>query len=151
MASVASTYSLRALITSPLLTNIVSVNEDKVFLQLENKEEDHRQWVLDTGATNHMTDSRPSFTELDMGIIGNVKFGNKSVVEIEGRDNLFFTCKTEEHHVLTGVYYIPKLTANNVSLDQLDETGCKVIIDNGMLFIYDQRCDLLANIKRSPN
>ena len=46
--------------------------------------------VLDTVATNHMTGAKSAFSELDSGIRGTVKFGNGSVVEIEGHGTLFY-------------------------------------------------------------
>ena len=58
-----------------------------MFAQLRQKEDcDHSKWVLDTGATNHMTGS---------------------AVKIEGRDVVLFGCKNDEHRALTRVYFIP--------------------------------------------
>ena len=68
-----------------------------------------------------MTGAKSAFSELDSGIRGTVKFGDGSVVEIEGRDTILFLNKGGEHHKLTGVYFIPRLKANLVSLGQLDE------------------------------
>jgi hypothetical protein len=47
-----------------------------VFAQLGAVEKgEHRRWVLDTGATNHMSGTRSAFVELDTGVIGTVRFG----------------------------------------------------------------------------
>jgi hypothetical protein len=46
---------------------------------------------------------------------------------------------TGEHQRLDDVYFIPRLTANIVSLGQLDEGGCPVHIDKGVLRIWDER------------
>jgi len=43
-----------------------------------------------------------------------------------------------EHKVLTNIYYIPKLQSNIVSLGQLEEAGCKVVLENGLLQIFDR-------------
>jgi hypothetical protein len=94
-------------------------------------------WVLDTGDTNHMTDARGALSELNSDICGTVRFGDGSIVEIEGHDTILFTCKSGEHRVLTGVYYIPRLTTNILSLGQMDEAGCKVDINAGLLWIFD--------------
>ena len=40
--------------------------------------------------------------------------------------------------VLTDVYYIPKLQSNIVSLGQLEEARCKVVLENGWLQIFDR-------------
>jgi hypothetical protein len=68
-----------------------------------------RHWVLDTGATNHMTGTNDFFTELDTQICGQVKFGDDSVTKIEGWGSILLTCKSGKHRTLTGVYTISRL------------------------------------------
>lgn len=46
-------------------------------------------WYLDTGASNHMTGCVEVFTDLDTSVMGTVKFGDGSVVEIHGRNRFF--------------------------------------------------------------
>lgn len=137
----------------PLLkTNPLRLEEVRALVQLDRAEErDADVWYLDTGATNHMTGSRAAFSELDANILGTVKFGDGSIVDIEGRGKILFACKTGEHRALTGVYYIPRLTSNIISIGQLVENGCQVLIDGGTLRIRDQERRLLARVKRSPN
>jgi len=72
-------------------------------------------------------------------------------VNIEGRGTVLFACKSGEHRALTGVYYIPLLTANIISIGQLDDAGSKVDIEHGVLHIYDPGRRLLAKVNRSPN
>jgi hypothetical protein len=52
-----------------------------------------------------------------------MKFGDGSVVDIERRGTILFMGNGGEHHRLSGVYLIPQLKANIVSLGQLDEGG----------------------------
>ena len=73
------------------------------------------------------------------------------MVDIHGRGTILFSCKTGEHQRLGGVYYIPRLTANIISLGQLDEDKYKVLIEDGVLRIWDQRRRLLAKVLRSEN
>ena len=40
-----------------------------------------------------------------------------------------------EHRALTYVYYIPQLRTSIVSLGQLDEHGCKSVIQGGVLCV----------------
>lgn len=128
----------------------IFVNEQKVFADLGPREEgDDHLWVLDTGATNHMTGCRSAFSELDSRVYGNVRFGDGSLVEIEGRGTIVFICKNGAHRALTGVYYIPRLKANIISIGQLDETGCRVNIFDGVLRIYDPSRCLLAKVIRN--
>jgi len=114
-------------------------------------EETEELWYLDTGTSNHMTGNREAFSELDTGVVGTVKFGNNSGVDIQGRATVVFQCKSGEHKALTDVYYIPKLQSNIVSIGQLDERGCQVLIDAGVLRIRDRERKLLAKVERSKN
>ena len=65
--------------------------------------------------------ARSAFFELDSRICGMVKFSDGSIIEIEWRGTILFVSKGVEHLKLTGVYFIPRLKANLVSLGQLDE------------------------------
>jgi hypothetical protein len=128
--------------------------ERKVLLHLNEEEKEvvgPHCWVLDTGATNHMMGTCAIFAELNTSVTGTVKFGDGSVVDIEGKGTVLFTCKSGEHRRLDGVYYIPRLTTNIVSLGQMDEDGFKVDIESGILRLYDLQRQLLAKVHRSPS
>jgi hypothetical protein len=75
-----------------------------------------------------MTGDRSVFSKLNHDVRGTVRFGDGSVAEIEGSGTIIFSCKNGEHRVLTGVYYLPRLTANIISVGQLDESGCRILI-----------------------
>ncbi|WVZ95085.1 LOW QUALITY PROTEIN: hypothetical protein U9M48_040890 [Paspalum notatum var. saurae] len=92
----------------------------------EGDEEATERWYLDSGASNHMTGSL-------------------------GRGTILFSCSNGGHRALTGGYYIPRLRSNIVSLGQLDERGCKVLIDDGVLRIRDREQKLLVKVSRSKN
>jgi hypothetical protein len=130
----------------------VHLDELKVLLHLSQEETTiSRRWVLDTAATNHMTDSRAVFAELNTAFIGTVKFGDGSVVDIKGKGTVLCVCKSDEHRCLDGVYYIPRLTTNIMSLGHMDEDGFKVAIELGVLRLYDLQRKLLAKVHRSPS
>jgi hypothetical protein len=130
----------------------VHLVEEKVFGAVGEEEdpEPHR-WVLDTGAPNHMTGSRAAFVNIDSSITGTVRFGNGTIIHIEGYGTVLFSLKSGEHRALDNVYYIPRLTAHIISVGQLDEHGYKVQIEHGVMRIQDERRRLLAKIHRSPN
>ena len=62
-----------------------------------------------------------------------------------------FSCKNGEHRALSDVYYIPQLRTSIVSLGQLDEHGCKSVIEGGVLCLYDRQRVLLARVQRTSN
>ena len=128
------------------------VLEGKVFAQLDgDAEHDDSLWYLDSGATNHMTGCRDAFTDIDTAVHGSVKFGDGSEVTIEGAGTVLFEGKTGEHLPLTGVYFIPRLTINIVSLGQLDEGGCDVHARHGLLRIRNEQDRLIVRVRRSSN
>jgi hypothetical protein len=81
----------------------VYLNEERVVLvpSIDNR------WYLDIGASNHMTGTRSMFTSLDERVKGTVKFGDGSVVEIQGRGSVLSVCKNGEHRVLTKGHHRP--------------------------------------------
>ena len=99
-----------------------------------------------------MTGAQSAFSDLDTSIRGIVKFGDGSVVDIEGRVTILFKCRSREHRALGGVYHIPRLTANIVSLGQLDEEKFKWSCEDGVLRVWNMpRRRLLAKVVRSAN
>jgi hypothetical protein len=73
------------------------------------------------------------------------------VVDIKGKGTVLCVCKSDEHRCLDGVYYIPRLTTNIMSLGHMDEDGFKVAIELGVLRLYDLQRKLLAKVHRSPS
>jgi hypothetical protein len=108
-------------------------------------------WCLDTGATHHMTGRWEFFTELDSDVQGSVKFGDASDVEIKGVGSVIFTAESGEHRLLTGVYYISALRNSIINLGQLDQSGSRVEIKDGVMRIWDRHHRLLAKVTRGTN
>ena len=48
-----------------------------------------------------------------------------------------FACKNGGHRAFSGVYFIPRLTTNILSVGQLDEDGLQVVIEDGVMKIRD--------------
>jgi hypothetical protein len=125
----------------------VFLNEHKVVADLDaDGEHGEMQWYLDTGASNHMTGDA-SFSELNPGVIGSVRFG-----EIAGRGTVLFTSKDGGHRAFHDVYHIPRLRSSILGVGQLDEHGCKIEIEEGILRMWDRATrELLAKVKRTSN
>jgi hypothetical protein len=137
-------------VTSSVPKQHVKLVEAKVYVVLgDGAERDSKRWIFDTGASNHMTGIKEVFADLDFCVIGTVRFGDDSVVRIEGCGTILFACKNDEHRSLTNVYYIPRLTANIVSYGQLDEDGFQIYIKDGVMRIRDELRRLLAKIRHS--
>ena len=98
-----------------------------------------------------MTSSKEAFSELDGNVTGMVKFVDCSRVAIRGCGTIIFRYQNGEHRALMDVYYIPQLRSSIVSIGQLDERGCEVLIESGILKIRDRERRLLVKVKRSRN
>jgi hypothetical protein len=129
----------------------VHLKEDKLFVQLGDKVGDSNRWILDTGATNHMTGERSAFSELDTKVQGTMRFGDGSIVGIVGRGTVLLQCKNGEHKSLSIVYLIPCLTTSIVSLGQLEEGGYQILLFGGYFKIQDAMGRLMTKVERTPN
>jgi transposase InsO family protein len=108
-------------------------------------------WYFDTGATNHMTGRANVFANLDTSVQGTVKFGDDSFVEICGVGTVILSGTNDEHHALAGVFFIPKLRNSIISIGQLNETSSHVLIEEGVLRVWDQQHRLLARVEHGAN
>jgi hypothetical protein len=70
----------------PGTQQIMHLNEEKVYLQ--DRDEDKDSWVLDTGASNHMTGWREALTSLNTSVHGTMRFGDRSLIGIEGIESV---------------------------------------------------------------
>jgi hypothetical protein len=134
--------------------HLVHLDETKAqaFLGTSCSDDDHlKGWYLDTGAMNHMTGHGNVFSELDQAVQGTVKFGDGSIVNICGKGTIIFSGCHGEHKVLTGVYWIPRLKNSIISIGKMDEGGARVLIEGGVLQVWDRRHRLLARVQRIEN
>jgi hypothetical protein len=114
----------------------VHLDKGKLFVQLGDKvRPDHSWWILDSGAMNHMTGEHSMFTKIDHKVHGTVRFGDGAIADIKGKGTILLKYKTGEHKTLAGVYLIPRLTANIVSLGQLEQDGHKIVLHVGSMRI----------------
>jgi hypothetical protein len=127
----------------------IHIVEEKVFVVLGNEAKgDSCRWVLDTGASNHMSGCQAVFSSIDDGTVGTIKFADGSVVNIEGVGIILYKCKNGEHHTLTNVYFIPILTTSIISVGQLDEFEFEIHIRGGIMLVRDEEQRLLARVHR---
>jgi hypothetical protein len=68
-------------------------------------------------------------------------------VQIKGQGTVAFICKNGGRQSFVGVYFIPQLTTNILSVSQLDEAWYKVDIYSGMMKICELGGQLLASVR----
>lgn len=133
------------------ITNMVLLNEEKVYPNRLKENEDTNIWYLDNGASNHMTGSKELFAELDENVTGQVRFGDGSKVQIKGKGTLLCDCKNGDQFVIQDVYYIPALHSNIISLGQMTEEGYDVAMKKDLLKMHDEAGRLIMKVQRSKN
>lgn len=136
-------------------TKVLLLDESAVKPHLKEKGDtkmhESNLWYIDNGASNHMTGERSKFKELDERITGRVKFGDGSIVDIQGRGTIALKCKDGQERTLNEVYFIPSLCSNIISVGQLTEDGCEVVIKGDFMWVYDKEKKLLMKIRKSQN
>jgi hypothetical protein len=130
---------------------IVKLVEEKVYLHdKRGTKMGDNVWCLDTGASNHMTGDMAQFSELNLSVGGTVWFGDGAMVSIAGRGNVLLELQSG-HKVLTSVHYVSKLERKIISLGQLTERGCKIVLEENYLWGYDRQRQLIMKVERSKN
>jgi hypothetical protein len=107
--------------------------------------------MVNTGATNHMTDAHGAFFELITSVCRTVYFNDGSVVCIEGCGTIIFISRNGEHCTFSRIYFIPKLKMSILSVEQLDKIGYEVLIGSGLIYIKDVKKKLVAKIPHLQN
>ena len=135
-----------------MMNEVVYLNERKVNPSTFEADLDTMNiWYLDNGASNHMSGNRLFFNELDETILGKVKFGDDSRIDIRGKGLVRFIFKGGEKKILRNVNYIPGLRSNIISLGQATEVGCEVRMKDDTLTLLDRNRRLMVKTTRSKN
>nr|GMD88070.1 Retrovirus-related Pol polyprotein from transposon RE1 [Ipomoea batatas] len=93
-------------------------------------------WLIDSGCTNHMTNDRELFKELDKTTVSKVKIGNGVFLPIKGKGTLAIQSLTGVKYI-SNVLYVPDIDQNLLSVGQLIEKGFKVLFEDQWCLIKD--------------
>jgi hypothetical protein len=124
--------------------------ERRVFAAFDDSaNRDPKRWVLDTGASNHMTGARSAFSNLDIGTVGTVRFGDGSVANIEGIGTVLFACKNGEHRTIPNVAAVEMVfwlmgSLADRSLTQVWLAAPPILAGIGMLLLLGRALDALS-------
>jgi hypothetical protein len=98
-----------------------------VYLASSSTHADHEAWLIDSGASFHMTPHREWFCEYEKYDGGNVFLGNDSTTKIIGRVVLI----DARIRTLPGVLHILGMARNLISISKMEDAGVKTIFEKG--------------------
>ncbi|RVW14266.1 Retrovirus-related Pol polyprotein from transposon TNT 1-94 [Vitis vinifera] len=93
---------------------------DDVSVNLIGQETD---WVIDSGASFHVTSRADFFTSYSQGDFGNVRMGNEDVSKIVGMGDICLETNTGCKLLLRDVRHVPDIRLNLISTGKLDDEG----------------------------
>jgi len=89
-------------------------------------------WLLDSGATRHVTPRREHFASYTPGDYGALKMGNGSKVRVVGVGDVILKTKTGGNLVLKDVRHVPGFGMNVISSGCLDAEGYVSTLGSGL-------------------
>ncbi|KAJ0048663.1 hypothetical protein Pint_16358 [Pistacia integerrima] len=108
-------------------------------------------WYLDSGASNHMCGRKEVFVELHDHICGPVTLGDTSKLAIAGKGKIAIYQKNGAKTFISGVYYIPNMKSNILSLGQLLQKGHIIHMENNLLELRNAERYLIARVRMTKN
>jgi hypothetical protein len=100
-----------------------------VYLASSCTHADHEAWLVESGASFHMTPHREWFCEYERYDGGNVFLGNDSKTRIIGRGRVKLRLIDGRIRKLPGVLHILGLAINLISVSKMDDAGVKTIFE----------------------
>jgi hypothetical protein len=92
---------------------------------------DNEAWLIDSGASFHMTSHMEWFCEYEKYDGGNVFLGNDSTTKIIGRGRVKLRLIDGRIRTLPGVLHIPGMDRNLISVSEMEDAGVKTIFEKG--------------------
>lgn len=119
----------------------------KGFIEAERK---YEAWFLDSGCSNHMCGNKAWFSILDEDFRHSVKLGNNSQLQVMGKGDVSLQMEGGTHSI-SDVYFVPDLRSNLLSIGQLLERGCEVLIKHGVFKLFHPRVGLVLQSPMTAN
>ena len=88
-------------------------------------------WLIDSGASCHMTPDREWFYEYEKYNGGDVYLGDDSPASIIGHGRVKLKLKDGRIRTLPGVLHIPNLARNFIYIEKMDVAGVKIVCGDG--------------------
>ncbi|RDY07863.1 hypothetical protein CR513_07966, partial [Mucuna pruriens] len=108
--------------------NYVELEEEKELLLVVHEElhqtVQEEAWFLDSDCSNHMTENKEWFSEMEEGFCRTIKLGNDTTMVVVAKGSIRVQIN-DITQVISDVYFVPELKNNLLSLGQLQERGAQ--------------------------
>ncbi|MCO5578024.1 hypothetical protein L7F22_031862 [Adiantum nelumboides] len=108
---------------------LTTLEVDVVYEVIHDGEVVLAQWMLDTDALFHVSPRRKYFCSYSRGLLGHVHLTDGSIHEIVGVGDVRMSLPSGALLVLRHVCHVPSLTRSLISVSQLRDNGCHVVLD----------------------
>ncbi|XP_024965767.1 uncharacterized protein LOC112505964 [Cynara cardunculus var. scolymus] len=132
--------------------NIEANNEDDSMFMILNTQEVSTvdTWYIDSGCSNHMTNNKGLFTQLDETQKREVRTGDDKRLIVQGIGEISIDTKLG-HKKISNVYFVPNLKHSLLSVGQLLQRRYDVHFRNNTCEIRDPNGILLARVNMTTN
>ena len=100
-----------------------------MFLASSSTHVSHEAWLVESGASFHMTPHREWFYEYERYNGGNVFLGDESITKIIGQGKFKLRLIDGRIRILISVMHIPRLARNFIYVIKMDDVGVKTIFE----------------------
>lgn len=129
----------------------IDLNTSWALLAGMKEESNSNLWILDSGATEHMTSDRRKFTTLK-NYSSVVEVANSERVEVTGTGDVMLSVPEDaegrKNITLANVLYVPNLGGNLLSIGRIEERGFKIEFADGMAKILSKSETVVLEAKR---
>ncbi|CAI6008740.1 unnamed protein product [Closterium sp. NIES-65] len=102
-----------------------------------------KEWYMDSGCTQHMTNRKEWLQNFRASPIPYVLLGDEGKLPVKGEGDLVLQSAYGEVK-LDNVLLVDKLTRNLISQSQLDSGGCKTFSDKGSIWVFGSDWKVIA-------
>jgi hypothetical protein len=119
---------------------------------------DENVWILDSGASAHMSFRREfftDFTEFNKCDERTVQLGNHICLAVKGKGNIFIRRINShgdwEENIIEDVLYVPELKKNLFSEGVITKKGFKIVKQNSVALIYKNEQVIIKAVRNMNN
>ena len=110
-------------------STVAVVNKEGIYVSVESHAayltSESRSWLLDSGATSHMTNRRDWFSSFKERS-GDITIGDSSIIPIRGAGTISIFRTSLDRRYFSDVLYVPDLGFNLLSVSSLTKQGASV-------------------------